>query len=183
MRRSCGKIWRNSGLHRRDEYKGPDTGKNMHISCKRKDWHDILCSESVPGQEIMMAWIRVLTLKILSGWIWYIFWSSRVQPTRLMWEVWEQKRLLGFWPSCVSSDAISWNGEYQGEFSLQFIYFIGIWELYNTFKKNFQGGSWIHEYETQEPGVEFSSNISLLPATLFINLKFMRAVATCISMI
>ena len=55
MRRSYGKIWRNSGLHRRDEYKGPDMGINMHISCKRKDWHDILCNESVPGQEIMTA--------------------------------------------------------------------------------------------------------------------------------
>ena len=35
--------------------RAPDMGINMRISCKRKDWHDILCDESVPGPEIMMA--------------------------------------------------------------------------------------------------------------------------------
>lgn len=36
MRKSYRKIWRNSGLYRRDKYKGPDMGINMHISEKEK---------------------------------------------------------------------------------------------------------------------------------------------------
>lgn len=70
--------------------------------------------------------------------------------------------------------------------SLQNLFVLfGIQELYNTFKKNSQVGSWIYEYGTQErPGVEFTPNISLLPAILFCtNLKFMRTVANCINMI
>ena len=36
MRRSWGKIQRNSGLDRGDKYKNPDTGINMHIAYSRK---------------------------------------------------------------------------------------------------------------------------------------------------
>lgn len=56
MRRSWGKIQRNSGLDRGDKYKNPDTGINMHIAYSRKKKHqcDILCNDSVPGQDIMM---------------------------------------------------------------------------------------------------------------------------------
>lgn len=52
MRRTHGKIWRNSGVNRGDKFKIPDTGINMHLP-EGKDQGDILCTASAPGQEIM----------------------------------------------------------------------------------------------------------------------------------
>lgn len=64
--------------------RAPDMGINMHISCKRKDWHDILCNESVPGPEIMMACISCNTEDF--KWL-NLVRLLEFQPTRLTWEV------------------------------------------------------------------------------------------------
>lgn len=104
--------------------------RNKHAySRKRKDQYDILCNESVPGQEVTMTWTRDLTLKRLSGWIWYIFWKS---TQKHMWG-YEEKRGtkvfdLNTW---VDGGTTYWNGDYQEEFSLEFV-ICCIWNLRNV---------------------------------------------------
>lgn len=63
---------------------GPLTWESACVFLVRKDWHDILCNESVPGPEIMMACISCNTEDFK--------WLNLVpilefQPTRLTWEV------------------------------------------------------------------------------------------------